>query len=38
MVTAASLLDDLDYLTGVTSDIKSRNSIHPDGLKAAQWI
>jgi hypothetical protein len=21
-----------------SSDIKSRNSIHPDGLKAAQWI
>merc|ERR1719272_295845 len=37
-VTAASALDGLNYMTGVTSDIKSRNSIHPDGLKAAQWI
>ena len=37
-VTSASALDNLEYLTGVTSDIKSRNSIHPDGLKAADWI
>ena len=27
------MLDDLDYLTGITSDITSRNSIHPDGMK-----
>jgi hypothetical protein len=37
-VTAESALDNLNYLTGVTSDLKSRNSIHPDGLKAAQWL
>jgi len=37
-VTSASALDNLEYLTGITSDIKSRNSIHPDGLKAADWI
>jgi len=37
-ITAAGMLDDLDYLTGITSDITSRNSIHPDGMKAATWI
>jgi len=28
----------LDHLTGVTSSIKTRNSIAPDGLVAAKWI
>ena len=28
----------LDHLTGVTSNLRSRNAIHPDGKVAAEWI
>lgn len=37
-VTAGNALDNLNYLTGVTSDIRSRNSVHPDSAKAADWL
>eukprot|EP00039_Didymoeca_costata_P018448 m.333497 g.333497 ORF g.333497 m.333497 type:complete len:451 (+) comp17156_c0_seq1:91-1443(+) len=37
-VTSTNALTYLNYLTGVTSDIKSRNSIHPDGGKAALYL
>jgi hypothetical protein len=34
-VTAAKATEFLDYLTGVSSDIKTRNSIAPQGKEAA---
>jgi len=37
-VTADYALEVLNYLSGVTSDIDSRNSIHPKALEAANWL
>jgi len=37
-ITAAQALVFLNYLTGLTSTIKTRNSIAPDGFVAARWI